>query len=185
MSSRPYIPRSGERAQPHARYPSSRKAELKIWWREVDRVLIGLVLGLMAIGAAAVFAASPASAHRLSTKGVKLPELYFYWAHLRWQLLGLVVLIGASTLSRENARRVGIVLAATMEEVGERYTEVMVPLDKVGAANALAPIDQRTVFGKAVMLFDGVSRAQLAQLGETRNPSVADLFVATMKGTYA
>ncbi len=78
-----------------------------------------------------------------------------------------------------------IVLAATMEEVGERYTEVMVPADKVGAANALAPIDQRTVFGKAVMLFDGVSRAQLAQLGETRNPTVADLFVATMKGTYA
>lgn len=78
-----------------------------------------------------------------------------------------------------------IVLAATMEEIGERYTEVMVPADKVGAANALAPIDQRSVFGKAVMLFDGVSRAQLAQLGETRNPSVADLFVATMKGTYA
>ncbi|MCC2955240.1 ABC transporter ATP-binding protein [Massilia sp. IC2-477] len=78
-----------------------------------------------------------------------------------------------------------IVLAATMEEIGERYTEVMVPADKVGAANALAPIDQRNVFGKAVMLFDGVSRAQLAQLGETRNPSVADLFVATMKGTYA
>lgn len=78
-----------------------------------------------------------------------------------------------------------IVLAASMEEIGERYTEVMVPADKVGAANALAPIDQRTVFGKSVMLFDGVCRKQLSQLGETRNPSVADLFVATMKGTYA
>lgn len=114
MSPRPYIPRSGERIQAHARYPSSRKAELKIWWREVDRVLLGLVLALMAIGAAAVFAASPASAHRLSTKGVKLPDLYFYWAHMRWQLLGLAVLLGASTLSRENARRTGIVLAGTM-----------------------------------------------------------------------
>jgi len=78
-----------------------------------------------------------------------------------------------------------IVLAASMDEVGERYVEVMVPADKVNAANALQPIDQRTVFGKSVMLFDGVSRAQLAALGETRNPSVADLFVATMKGTYA
>ncbi|RZJ83893.1 MAG: ABC transporter ATP-binding protein [Massilia sp.] len=83
-----------------------------------------------------------------------------------------------------------IVLAASMEEIGERYTEVMVPADKLSAANALAPIDKRTVFGKSVMLFDaaapgGVSRTQLAQLGETRNPSVADLFVATMKGTYA
>lgn len=78
-----------------------------------------------------------------------------------------------------------IVLAASMDEIGERYTEVMVPADKVTAASALAPIDQRTVFGKSVMLFDGVARSQLAALGETRNPSVADLFVATMKGTYA
>ena len=78
-----------------------------------------------------------------------------------------------------------IVLAATMDEVGERYTEVMVQADKVNAANALSPIDQRTVFGKSVMLFDGVARSQLATLGETRNPSVADLFVATMKGSYA
>ena len=83
-----------------------------------------------------------------------------------------------------------IVLAASMDEVGERYVEVMVAADKVTAANALQPLDQRTVFGKNVMLFDsaragGVSRAQLSALGETRNPSVADLFVATMKGTYA
>ena len=72
-----------------------------------------------------------------------------------------------------------------MDEVSERYTEVMVGADKLGAATALQPIDQRTVFGKSVMLFDGVSRAQLSALGETRNPSVADLFVATMKGSYA
>lgn len=83
-----------------------------------------------------------------------------------------------------------IVLAASIEEIGERYIEVMVPQDKVSAANALQPIDRRTVFGKSVMLFDaagpgGVSRQQLAALGEVRNPSVADLFVATMKGTYA
>ncbi|MBC7683876.1 MAG: ABC transporter ATP-binding protein [Bdellovibrionales bacterium] len=78
-----------------------------------------------------------------------------------------------------------IVLSTSMDELGERYTEVMVNGDKLNAANALQPIDQRTVFGKSVMLFDGVSRAQLSALGETRNPSVADLFVATMKGTYA
>jgi ABC-2 type transport system ATP-binding protein len=78
-----------------------------------------------------------------------------------------------------------IVLSASMEEVGERYIEVMVGADKLNAANALQPIDQRTVFGKSVMLFDGVAREQLAVLGETRNPSVADLFVATMKGQYA
>jgi ABC-2 type transport system ATP-binding protein len=78
-----------------------------------------------------------------------------------------------------------IVLSASMDEVGERFTEVMVPADRAEAARALKPIDERQVFGKAVMLFDGIPRAQLAAYGETRNPGVADLFVATMKGTYA
>ena len=78
-----------------------------------------------------------------------------------------------------------IVLSASMDAIGERYTEVMVAGDKVAAATALRPIDQRTVFGKSIMLFDGVPRLQLDTLGETRNPSVADLFVATMKGSYA
>ena len=35
------------------------------------------------------------------------------------------------------------------------------------------------------MLFDGVPQAQLRSFGETRIPGLADLFVATMKGTYA
>ena len=78
-----------------------------------------------------------------------------------------------------------IVLSATMDEVGERFTEVMVPTDRTDAARALKPIDERQVFGKSVMLFDGVPRTQLATLGETRNVGIADLFVATMKGTYA
>lgn len=114
MTERPYIPRSGAAVPARSRYPASRSAEFKIWWREVDRVLVALVLLLMVVGTAAVFSASPASAHRLSTGSVKLPELYFYWAHLRWQALGLLFLFGASALSRENARRLGIVLAASM-----------------------------------------------------------------------
>jgi ABC-2 type transport system ATP-binding protein len=78
-----------------------------------------------------------------------------------------------------------IVLSASMDEVGERFTEVMVPADNSEAARALKPIDERQVFGKSVLLFDGVPRAQLSALGEVRNPGIADLFVATMKGTYA
>ncbi len=78
-----------------------------------------------------------------------------------------------------------ITLAASMDEVGDRFTEVMVEPQYVNAANALQPLSQRTVFGKPIMLFDGVARAQLANLGELRTPSVADLFVATMKGNYA
>lgn len=109
----PYIPRA-DRSASTERYQSSRLAELRIWWREIDRVLLFLVMALMAIGTAAVFAASPASADRLSTDEVTLPELYFYWAHVRWQIVGFAVLIGASMLPRENARRLGVLLAGAM-----------------------------------------------------------------------
>ena len=110
----PYLPRSGERAPRTETYRGSRKAELKIWWREIDRVLLGLILTLMAIGTVAVAAASPASADRLSTAAKRLPDLYFYWQHIAWQVMAIAAMIGASMLSRENARRLGIVLAVAM-----------------------------------------------------------------------
>jgi len=78
-----------------------------------------------------------------------------------------------------------IILDADMEAIGERFIEVMVNADQAGAARALQPLDERQVFGKSIFLFDGIERAQLEALGETRRPSVSDLFVATMKGTYA
>ncbi|BDU16289.1 ABC transporter ATP-binding protein [Lysobacter auxotrophicus] len=79
-----------------------------------------------------------------------------------------------------------VVLNNDMETLGERFTEVMVNGERTNDARALRPIDERALpFGKTVMLFDGVPRAQLAGLGETRTPGLADLFVATMKGTYA
>ena len=78
-----------------------------------------------------------------------------------------------------------ITLNTSMDEIGERFAEVMVNPDNYAAAKALNPIDERTIFGKTVFLFDGVPRATLAQLGELKTPGIADLFVATMKGTYA
>jgi len=88
-----------------------------------------------------------------------------------------------------------IVLDAAMDEVAERYTEVLVGADGLEAARGLGPIDERALpFGKTVLLYDGllpdgtpsgVTRSALAAMGETRNPGLADLFVATMKGTYA
>jgi ABC-2 type transport system ATP-binding protein len=78
-----------------------------------------------------------------------------------------------------------IALDASMDEVGERYAEVMVAPDKAEAARALKPLSERQIFGKSIFLFDGIEHARLAALGELHKPSVADLFVATMKGTYA
>ena len=79
-----------------------------------------------------------------------------------------------------------VVLDAPMEDVGERFVEVLVNPEQLEAARALGPIDERAMaFGKTVLLFDGADARQLQALGETRIPGLADLFVATMKGTYA
>jgi ABC-2 type transport system ATP-binding protein len=73
-----------------------------------------------------------------------------------------------------------IVLECSMEEFDSRYLEVMVNPEHLATARALKPIHERPVFGRSVMLFDGVDRGQLATLGELRRPSIADLFVAKM-----
>lgn len=79
-----------------------------------------------------------------------------------------------------------LVLNAPMEDVSLRFTEVLVNPDQLEAARALKPVSERAMpFGKSILLFDGVPQVQLAALGETRSPGIADLFVATMKGTYA
>lgn len=73
-----------------------------------------------------------------------------------------------------------IVLECSMEAYEERYRELMVHPEHLDAARALRPIDERRVFGRSILLFDGVDRERLAPLGKVRTPSIADLFVALM-----
>ena len=109
-----FAPRNGVavRALP-MKSPDSRRS-IRIWWREIDRVLLVLILALMALGALAVAASSPASAQRLSAGDVRLDDLHFFWLHMRWQVLGLAVLIGTSFVEGEWLRRGAIMLAAAM-----------------------------------------------------------------------
>ncbi len=74
-----------------------------------------------------------------------------------------------------------IVLDSSMDEVGEKYTEVMVGKEDIAKALALNPIMERDVFGRKVYLFENANREELELLGEIHSPSVADLFVAKMK----
>jgi ABC-2 type transport system ATP-binding protein len=75
-----------------------------------------------------------------------------------------------------------IVLSCSMEEFERRYTEVLVPPDKLEAARALRPMHERQSLGRSILLFDGADRKQLTTLGEARTPSIADLFVAVVGG---
>lgn len=80
-----------------------------IWWREIDKVLLCLVVLLMVIGTVAVAAASPAGG-----KQYGVDQFAFLQRHLVFQTLGLAIMIGASFASRDNARRFGIMLAVVM-----------------------------------------------------------------------
>ncbi len=73
-----------------------------------------------------------------------------------------------------------IALDSSMEALGERFTQLIPSAGNVDKARALKPFYEREVFGRVAMLFDGLAETELATLGETRHPSVADLFVAMM-----
>lgn len=78
-----------------------------------------------------------------------------------------------------------IVLDASMEDLPERYVELLASTENAEEARRLKPIYEREVFGKKVLMFEGVSRDRLQGMGEVRTPGVADLFVAKIKGAAA
>ena len=79
-----------------------------------------------------------------------------------------------------------VVLEASMEDIEARYLEVAVGPDQLAAARALQPVHERSGLGRSFLIFDGADRARLAELGEVRTPSLADIFVARMpQGTAA
>jgi len=77
-----------------------------------------------------------------------------------------------------------IVFACAMDEVESRFAELTVNPENLAAAKALKPVNERQLFGRSVLLFDGVNRQELAALGEVRTPGIEQLFVA-MVGSRA
>jgi ABC-2 type transport system ATP-binding protein len=73
-----------------------------------------------------------------------------------------------------------VILNATMEDVGKRFTQLVVTPDKVEAAKAAGPVFSETRFGQTVMVYDGGDREALATLGTVTTPTLSDLFVALM-----
>lgn len=75
-----------------------------------------------------------------------------------------------------------ILLDKPMDALAESYVELLSSGQNAIKAKGLGPIAEHEIFGKSVLLFEGVNRENLAGLGELRTPSVADLFVAKVKG---
>jgi len=75
-----------------------------------------------------------------------------------------------------------ILLDESMDSLADNYVELLTSGENALKAKGLGPIADHEIFGKSVLLFEGVSRENLEGLGELRTPSVADLFVAKVKG---
>ena len=78
-----------------------------------------------------------------------------------------------------------IMLDMQMDAIADSYAELHTSGDDAEAARKLGPVHERELFGKSVMTFENVDRAKLEGLGEVHTPSVADLFVAKIKGAAA
>ena len=78
-----------------------------------------------------------------------------------------------------------IVLDLPMEEIPVQYAQLLVSPGGVDAARALRPLSERQVLGRSVFLYEHADQKALAALGEVRQPSVADLFVAKLQGGAA
>ncbi len=78
-----------------------------------------------------------------------------------------------------------ILLKASMDSLPDTYAQLVAAGDGAAKARRFGPISESEMFGKAVLLFENVSRENLAGLGDLSTPSVADLFVAKVKGARA
>ena len=105
-----------KRFQLQSRLGRSDRSPLAIWFWELDRVLLGLILTLIAIGLIAVAAASPVTALKQSTAAVTVDPLYYFYRQLGWVIVGIPLMLVVSMLPKEQARRFAILagIAALM-----------------------------------------------------------------------
>lgn len=102
--------------------PRERTA-LPVWFWEIDRLLLALIIILIAIGLVAVAAASPVAAIDRSTTDVDVDPLVYFYRQLMWVGLGVPFMLGISMLPRETARRFAVMAALIFG-----FTLLLVPL---------------------------------------------------------
>jgi ABC-2 type transport system ATP-binding protein len=75
-----------------------------------------------------------------------------------------------------------IVLDTAVDDLPTRYVQLITAPDRAAEARKFKPLQEREVFGRVAMTFEDVPAATLEPFGETRTPSISDLFVAKMQG---
>ena len=118
------------------------RSALSAWFFDVDRMLLGLTLFLIAIGLVAVAAASPATAVRYSGEQHSLAPLHYFWRQLMWVGVSVPVLIAVSMLPVATARRlalIGAVVFGTLLALTPLIGAIAV--DKMRQANLMVDRD--------------------------------------------
>jgi ABC-2 type transport system ATP-binding protein len=76
-----------------------------------------------------------------------------------------------------------ILLYASIEELGERFTQLTIPADQADELREqLKPMSEYGILGRRVFLLENTESKALVGLGDIQTPSVADIFVALMGG---
>jgi ABC-2 type transport system ATP-binding protein len=70
-----------------------------------------------------------------------------------------------------------VILHASTDELEARYRQVKVRPDQLAGARALRPLHEQRMLDGALLLYDGVDRAQLTAFGEVRTPTIAEIFM--------
>lgn len=92
-----------------ARTVPRERTALAIWFWEIDRLLLALIIILIAVGLVAVAAASPVAAVDRSTSDVSVEPLVYFYRQLLWVGLGVPIMLGVSMLPKEQARRFAVI----------------------------------------------------------------------------
>ena len=137
MSGAPHglAPQRGQRFYPPVPAKRGWTDGIRIWWREIDKVLLGLIIALMVVGLVAAAAASPAGAAQAAKHGENLSDFHYLTRTALFQLAGLGGMLAVSFISRDDARRLAIVVAGVMLVL---YRPGAVGATPTGLADALA-----------------------------------------------
>ena len=78
------------------------------WYAEVDRGLLAMVLGVMAIGLLAVAVASPVAARVSAMRGVQMADLYYLWRQLFWVITGTAIMVFVGMRTKVEIRKIAL-----------------------------------------------------------------------------
>ncbi|MFM6853174.1 MAG: FtsW/RodA/SpoVE family cell cycle protein [Sphingopyxis sp.] len=81
---------------------------LSVWFAEVDRGLLAMILALMAIGLLAVAVASPVGAAVAARRGQPMGELHYLWRQLFWVCSGIGIMLFVAMRTKAEIRKMAL-----------------------------------------------------------------------------